>query len=549
MPIIQRNTNSLSNLVYTTGVYINPPWITSLSAAKVGSGISQWNASQLRGYPIYTGIPSSGQVLAWTSSGWFPSGVTSSSVATGVNSFNSRTGVVTLTSADVTGALTYEPYNNTNPSGYISSGYYTASNGIAISGSSFSMSGIGTLSELRFDSPNDIVRIGENAGNAVSGYGISNIYIGQDAGRLGYNNYYNQFIGYQAGYISNNSHVNVAIGPQSNANTVHNYYSIMIGANAGDSSKGVSKSIFIGDVAGYAASGANNIYIGERAGAAVILPRLLSNNNFEISSTGSIQYFGLENSILAGQSNKINIQETIIGDNTKKKLAIGDVGINNLNPNATLEIIAKSSVDRVLIVKSAISQSVNLFEAQSSSGTTLFSVSNSGYITTPSSGLATWNASQLKGYPVSGNVPATGQVLSWNGNSWYAADVTAGGDHIIGDIYASPSGKIFTGNVLLNGAISGVLSNTTITPIDSTPYASGDCIKYIIKAKYGSAVQATEVLVVSNGTDSYMTEYGVLYSSGKLLDVSADFNSSNIRLLGQATYSNTSIHMMKVLIA
>jgi hypothetical protein len=323
----------------------------------------------------------------------------------------------------------------------------------------------------------------------------------------------------------------------------------MIGANAGDSSKGVSKSIFIGDVAGYAASGANNIYIGERAGAAVILPRLLSNNNFEISSTGSIQYFGLENSILAGQSNKINIQETIIGDNTKKKLAIGDVGINNLNPNSTLEIIAKSSVDRVLIVKSAISQSVNLFEAQSSSGTTLFSVSNSGYITTPSSGLATWNASQLKGYPVSGNVPATGQVLSWNGNSWYAADVTAGGDHIIGDIYASPSGKIFTGNVLLNGAISGVLSNTTITPIDSTPYASGDCIKYIIKAKYGSAVQATEVLVVSNGTDSYMTEYGVLYSSGKLLDVSADFNSSNIRLLGQATYSNTSIHMMKVLIA
>ena len=39
----------------------------------------------------------------------------------GVTSFNTRTGVVSLTSQDVTGALTFTPYNATNPSGYISS--------------------------------------------------------------------------------------------------------------------------------------------------------------------------------------------------------------------------------------------------------------------------------------------------------------------------------------------------------------------------------------------------------------------------------------------
>jgi hypothetical protein len=40
---------------------------------------------------------------------------------TGVLSFNTRTGAVTLTSSDVTSALGYTPYNATNPAGYITS--------------------------------------------------------------------------------------------------------------------------------------------------------------------------------------------------------------------------------------------------------------------------------------------------------------------------------------------------------------------------------------------------------------------------------------------
>jgi hypothetical protein len=41
-------------------------------------------------------------------------------LVTGVSSFNTRTGAITLTSTDVTGALGYTPYNATNPSNYIS---------------------------------------------------------------------------------------------------------------------------------------------------------------------------------------------------------------------------------------------------------------------------------------------------------------------------------------------------------------------------------------------------------------------------------------------
>ena len=48
---------------------------------------------------------------------WHPvSGITA-----GVSSFNTRTGAVTLTSGDVTGALGFTPYSSSNPSGYVTS--------------------------------------------------------------------------------------------------------------------------------------------------------------------------------------------------------------------------------------------------------------------------------------------------------------------------------------------------------------------------------------------------------------------------------------------
>jgi hypothetical protein len=307
----------------------------------------------------------------------------------------------------------------------------------------------------------------------------------------------------------------------------------MIGRQAGVNSTNIY-SIMLGTFAGTKASGSYNTLIGYSAGSvADPYSSGIGGNNLEISSSGS----NFLASILTGKSNKINIQETIVGDNTTKKLAIGKVGASNLNPNATLEVIANISTDKVLISKGAISQTANLIEAQSSSGTTLFSVDSGGYISTPSSGLATWNASLLNGYSVSNASPSSGQVLTWNGTSWTPVSTALNGNNI------------FTGNVVLNGAVSGVLSNTNINTIDSTPYSSGDCIKYIIRTKYGNTTQGSEILLVSDGTDTYMTEYAQVYTSGQLITFSADYNSSNIRLLGQAKYSNTSVHMMKVLIS
>ena len=55
-------------------------------------------------------VDAKGRVTTGTNPGYL--------TGTKVDSFNTRTGAVTLTSADVTTALTYTPYNATNPSGY-----------------------------------------------------------------------------------------------------------------------------------------------------------------------------------------------------------------------------------------------------------------------------------------------------------------------------------------------------------------------------------------------------------------------------------------------
>ena len=71
-------TNSLLSGYVTVPVYSGHINNTSnphnVTAAQVGSGIAQWNARELRGYPVSANIPTSGQVLTYNSTSlqWEP---------------------------------------------------------------------------------------------------------------------------------------------------------------------------------------------------------------------------------------------------------------------------------------------------------------------------------------------------------------------------------------------------------------------------------------------------------------------------------------------
>ena len=98
-------------------------------------------------------------------------------IPTGVTSFNTRTGAVTLLSGDVTGALGYTPYNATNPSGYITasalSSYLPLSGGTltgALSGTSATFSA-GTTSSFGFGvTQNSTFPFGSTNGNRIAAF-------------------------------------------------------------------------------------------------------------------------------------------------------------------------------------------------------------------------------------------------------------------------------------------------------------------------------------------------------------------------------------------
>jgi hypothetical protein len=66
------------------------------------------SVARLQGRAVATTAPATNQVLKWNGSAWAPA-----ADEVGVSSFNARTGAVSLTSADVTGALGYAPVSRT----------------------------------------------------------------------------------------------------------------------------------------------------------------------------------------------------------------------------------------------------------------------------------------------------------------------------------------------------------------------------------------------------------------------------------------------------
>jgi hypothetical protein len=155
------------------------------------------------------------------------------------------------------------------------------------------------------------------------------------------------------------------------------------------------------------------------------------------------------------------------------------------------------------------------------------------------SGTAQWNASSLQGNPILNITPASGQVLAWSTSGWIPSGISS----------YSGSGSISTlGAVTLDGTVSGTLSTTNSTLLDSSPISSGDCIKYIIKAKHSTDIQSSEILLVANNGDSYMTQYGIVYTSSLLANFSTSISGSYINLYAQATNNNTDIKLFKTII-
>ena len=236
--------------------------------------------------------------------------------------------------------------------------------------------------------------VGYSAGNSCSNMGaglLDATAIGHAAGHNNDNTKYCTFIGGRAGHSANTSSNTIGIGYQTLASASGCDDTIAMGSYAGFATWDADDCLFLGSSAGralvvgtsshtyniaigqqsfYQASGDNNICVGKYAGRS-----LKGSNNIEIVTAGASTSFLATSD---GVADKLHIQNTIAGDTSAHKIAIGAVVAADLSPDATLEIIPAAATDVSLIARGAVSQSADLTSWQTSAGGVVAAMTPSG---------------------------------------------------------------------------------------------------------------------------------------------------------------------------
>ena len=84
--------------------------------------------------------------------------------------------------------------------------------------------------------------------------------------------------------------------------------------------------------------------------------------------------------------------------------------------------------------------------------------------------------------------------------------------------------------------------NTIIDTFDSTIYRS---VKYQIQIESAAGYQASDVLIIQNGTNSYLTEYGILETANSLGTFYTDIVTANVNLYFNPVNSNNAISFIR----
>ena len=92
-------------------------------------------------------------------------------------------------------------------------------------------------------------------------------------------------------------------------------------------------------------------------------------------------------------------------------------------------------------------------------------------------------------------------------------------------------------------ALSTTATNQTVDTFTKNQYRSA---KYLVQASAGSAYHCSEVLLIHDGTNTHMTEYGVIHTGSSLYTVSSDISGSTVRLLCSPVNANTTIKLQRL---
>ena len=73
--------------------------------------------------------------------------------------------------------------------------------------------------------------------------------------------------------------------------------------------------------------------------------------------------------------------------------------------------------------------------------------------------------------------------------------------------------------------------------------------KYLVSATNSTNYHATEIMLIHDGTDTYITEYGTVFTNMSLVSFDADITNGNVRLLCTPTYANTNVKVQRITVS
>lgn len=118
------------------------------------------------------------------------------------------------------------------------------------------------------------------------------------------------------------------------------------------------------------------------------------------------------------------------------------------------------------------------------------------------------------------------------------------------------NGLVVAGNATVGGSIlmdsirtsvaSNVAVSSSTTVIDSFPANVVRSARYHMQVVTPGAYQTSWILLVHDGSNSYLTEYAIVSSMGfSIVNFSTDISDGNVRLMGQGILGSSSIWYQK----
>ena len=92
---------------------------------------------------------------------------------------------------------------------------------------------------------------------------------------------------------------------------------------------------------------------------------------------------------------------------------------------------------------------------------------------------------------------------------------------------------------------TGSVSQVAIDTFAKTTYRSA---KYFVQMTSSTSYHVAEIIVLHDGTNTWITQYGDMWTSSSLGTFSADISGSNVRLLFTAANSTTTVKLNKTLL-